>query len=66
MKGMAYCDYIAHSVIKPALGEDSFITEVGKVKMDLCPKEGYLVSTTKTINVKDQNGKEYKITVEEI
>lgn len=66
MKGMAYCDYIAHSVLSPSLREDSFITEVGKVKMDLCPKEGYLVSTTKTINVKDQNGKEYKITVEEL
>ncbi len=66
MKGMAYCDYIAHSVLSPSLREDSFITEVSKVKMDLCPKEGYLVSTTKTINVKDQNGKEYKITVEEL
>lgn len=66
MKGMAYCDYIAYSVLSEALIEDGFITEVGKVKMDLCPKEGYLVSTTKTINVKDQNGKEYKITVEEV
>ena len=63
---MAYCDYIAYSVLSEALIEDGFITEVGKVKMDLCPKEGYLVSTTKTINVKDQNGKEYKITVEEV
>ena len=66
MKGMAYCDYIAHSVLLPSLIEDGFITEVGKVKMDLCPKEGYLISTTKTINVKDENGKEYKITVEEV
>ena len=63
---LAYCDYIAHTVLKPALTEDSFITEVGKVKMDLHKEEGYMLSTAKTIEVADRNGKAYRITVEEI
>ncbi len=63
---LAYCDYIAHTVLKPALVEDDFITDVSKVKMDLHEKEGYMLSTAKTIEVADNNGKKYKITVEEI
>jgi hypothetical protein len=63
---LAYCDYIAHTILKPALIEDGFITEVGKVNMDLHEKEGYMLSTAKTIEVADDNGKQYRITVEEI
>ena len=75
---MAYCDYIAHTILRPALQNDGkdqgplnrldkgVIREVGHVKMDLDPVEGYMDSTTKTIDVVDRNGKKYRITVEEI
>jgi hypothetical protein len=67
---LAYCDYIAHTIIVPGLteeikGETGLIVEASKVKMDL-HKEGWMQSTRKTIMCKDTNGKEYKITVEEI
>ena len=68
---MAYCDYIAHTIIRPAMIEDGndgggVIREVGHVKMDLEPKEGYMLSTAKRLEVIDMNGKMYRITVEEI
>ena len=63
---LAYCDYFAHTVIRPALLADSdMVQEVGFVKMDLA-EEGYMVSTTKYINVTDVNGKMYKVTIEEL
>lgn len=62
---LQYCDYIMHTIILPAMKEDKGIIElVGKVKMDLDPKEGYMLSTTKTLEVQDVNGRQYKITVE--
>ena len=70
--GMAYCDYIAHTIIRPAMLEDGHnecggvIREVGHVQIDLDPVEGYMDSTTKTLDVVDMNGKKYRITVEEI
>jgi len=70
--GMAYCDYIAHTIIRPAMLEDGYnecggvIREVGHVKMDLEPIDGYMLSTDKTLDVIDMNGKKYRITVEEI
>lgn len=71
MNGMAYCDYIAHTIVRPAMIEDGknnggIIRQVGHVKMDLEPKEGYMISTTKRLEVADVNGKQYRITVEEI
>lgn len=68
---MAYCDYIAHTIIRPAMIEDGkdnggIIREVGHVKMDLEPEEGYMISTAKRVEVVDVNGKMYRITVEEI
>ena len=68
---LAYCDYIAYSIIKPALFEDStdvhgILDEVSTVKGDLHPKDGYLMSTSKIINVTDVHGKSYKITIEEV
>ena len=68
---MAYCDYIAHTIVKPALEMDSnsdqgLMVNVSHVTMDLHPKEGWMRSTVKTINCSDINGKEYKITIEEI
>ena len=67
---LAYCDYIAYSIVQPGLLTDSqkdspMITEVGKVKMDLA-KEGWMQTTTKRIMCRDRNGKPYLITVEEI
>jgi|TARA_B110000090_G_scaffold196521_1_gene233553 hypothetical protein len=77
---MAYCDYIAHTILRPALQNDGkdqgplnrpelergIIRGVGHVKMDLDPVEGYMVSTAKRIDVVDMNGTKYRITVEEI
>lgn len=66
----AYCDGIA-AICRKAIREwidgdfSTAITEVGPVKYDLAP-EGYMLSTTKTIEVGDMNGKRYKITIEEI
>ena len=67
---LAYCDYIAYSIVQPGLLSDSekdspMISEVGKVKMDLA-KEGWMQTTTKRIMCRDRNGKAYLITVEEI
>lgn len=63
---LAYCDNIAHE-IRTALRrtDDSIIADVGVVRLDLHPTEGYLLSTRKSISVRDSNGKEYLITVEE-
>ena len=67
---LAYCDYIAQAT-RDALYDDmrnnpsTLIGDVMRVKMDLDPVEGYFVSTKKTINIFDKNGKEYKITIEE-
>lgn len=68
---MAYCDYIAHTIVRPAMIEDGkddggVIRQVGHVKMDLEPEEGYLLSTAKRLEVVDFNGKQYRITIEEI
>jgi hypothetical protein len=68
---LSYCDYIAHTIVKPALDEDSNynngqLSSVGLVKMDLHKKDGYMLSTTKRIKVMDVNGREYLITVEDI
>jgi hypothetical protein len=65
---MVYCDKIA-SVIRQALlksDPDNIIGFVYPVKMDLHPTEGYFVSTKKTLDVTDMNGKLYRVTVEEL
>lgn len=69
---LAYCDYIADR-IKRALDIDvrenriyTKVAKVGAIKMDLHPEEGYFVSTKKTIEIIDINGKQYKVTVEEV
>lgn len=68
---LSYCDYIAYTIVKPALDTDSnsnmgMLTKVSEVKMDLCKKAGYMLSTTKTIMITDKNGREYKVTVEDV
>lgn len=65
---LAYCDKIA-DVIRKALLKyepDDIVAQVGPIKMDLHPKLGYFMSTKKTITVLDFNGKEYRVTVEEV
>jgi hypothetical protein len=69
---LAYCDYIADR-IKRALELDvrenpiyTYVNKVGPIKFDTCPKDGYFLSTKKTLEVIDINGKLYKVTVEEI
>jgi len=68
---LAYCDYIALAIGK-ALKTDalsnynSLIKNVGSTAWDLHPEEGYMLSTTKTIEVEDTQGKMYRVTVEEI
>jgi predicted DsbA family dithiol-disulfide isomerase len=66
---LAYCDYIADRIRKLLAREvgdnDTLISTVGKVEMDLHPTEGYFQSTKKTMIVRDVNGKAYSITIEE-
>lgn len=64
---LAYCDKIANTIQK-ALQQpdpDRLIAEVGSIKMDLHPTEGWFQSTKKLITVHDANGKAYIVTVEE-
>lgn len=67
---MSYCDYIAHTIIRPGLQIDGeslngLISSVSHVNMDL-HKEGWMQTTKKTVKCKDINGKEYLITIEEV
>lgn len=67
---LSYCDYIAHTVVKPALDVDvkdtgGTLSAVSKIHMDLA-KEGWMQTTKRTIEVTDVNGREYKITIEDI
>ena len=65
---LAYCDKIA-DVVRKALMKydpDNIIGLVGPVQMDLHPTEGWFVSTKKTVDLCDMNGKKYRVTVEEI
>lgn len=66
---MAYCDYIADRVSRYLTRDmednDTLVMAVSKPQLDLHPTEGYFVSTKKTIEVQDTNGKIYLVTVEE-
>jgi hypothetical protein len=64
---IAYCDYIAH-VIKGNLlvnDDERLLDEVGGIQYDMTPS-GEFNSTTKTIDVLDVFGKQYRITVQEL
>jgi len=65
---LAYCDFIADSIKKAFTNDkpDNLIANVGEIKMDLHPIDGYFLSTKKTITMEDINGKMYKVTVEEL
>jgi len=64
----AYCDYLINliGIMQIEIDNESLIAHTGKVEFDLHPKHGYLQSTKKSIIITDVNGKEYKITVEEV
>ena len=64
---MAYCDYIASLIQGNLKANDTekLLSSVGRTQFDLSPT-GSFVSTKKTIEVEDRNGKKYRITVEEI
>lgn len=64
-----YSDYIADQC-QHALDDRSghggrVIETVSRVKSDLHPTGGYLMSCAKTLFVTDRNGRKYKITVAE-
>lgn len=65
-----YCDYIAKviddALFRDAMSPDGLVAGSGNVKSDLHPIDGYLMSTTKTINAMDRNGRLYEITVREV
>lgn len=68
---LAYCDYIAdqiHTTLDTNSKYDTMtkVGKVGPIKFDLHPEAGYLVSTKKTITVSDINGRQYRVTVEEV
>ena len=62
---LAYCDYIANVVSESLQKDSKMVTWVTKPKMDLHPEEGYMISTKKTVQCLDVNGKLYNVTVEE-
>jgi hypothetical protein len=68
---IAYCDFIADRVRKSLLAsqkdytEPVHLAEISKIEYDLGPR-GEFASTKKTMHIFDGNGKEYRITVEEV
>jgi hypothetical protein len=64
---LAYCDYIAHLIQGNLKANDTekMLSSVGRTQYDTDPS-GSFASTKKTIMVEDRNGKQYKITVEEV
>jgi len=63
IKPLVLTDYIATRIIA-GLHDSSLIEQVGPMCSDL-DRGGWLISPAKTVFVKDMNGKDYKITVEE-
>lgn len=68
----AYCDYIADRIKKAltadalVMAPENIVKEVGRVRWDLHPEGGYMLTTKKTIEVTDFNGRHYLVTVEEV
>lgn len=67
---LQYCDYIA-DLIRKAMHNDSRqatgfskIFRAEHVMSDLDPEEGWMRTTTKTIDVTDVHGQKYRVTVE--
>lgn len=66
---LVYNDFIAKTIanalVEEAHAHDSIIHDVKGPLLDLDPDEGYLLSLKKIVKVMDQNGRTYKITIEE-
>lgn len=66
---LAYCDYIAHLISTELKTLDTagqrLLASVGRVQFDLGHYDEFL-STTKTIDVEDRYGKQYRITIQEL
>ena len=64
---VAYCDYIAHTIVGNLKANDTerLLSSVSRPKYDLT-ESGAFASTKKTIEVKDLNGRKYRVTVEEV
>ena len=62
---LAYCDMMAYSIKENLEKNTDGFFKSGPVDFDLA-EEGYMQSTTKFIEVVDENGKKYKITIEEV
>lgn len=66
------CDYISHKIRNDLFGEavvfgadkDPLVKTDGPLQFDLSDT-GVFLSSKKTFNLRDKNGKKYKITVEE-
>lgn len=65
---LAYCDWIADAIKRSFTNDkpENMIKNVGPIKWDLHPTEGYFLSTKKTLEVTDLNNKNYRVTIEEI
>jgi hypothetical protein len=63
---LAYCDYIAHLIKKNLLINDheKLLDEVGNIQFNFGPEGEF--NTTKTIDVLDMQGKQYRITIQEL
>ena len=66
---LVYNDFIAKAIanalVEEAHAYDAIIHDVKGPLLDLDPDEGYLLSLKKIVKVMDQNGRTYKITIEE-
>ena len=66
---LAYCDYIAWLISTELksldTGGQKLLASVGRVQFDLGHYDEFL-STTKTIDIEDRFGKQYRITVQEL
>ena len=64
-----YNDYISDKIKKALISDsaakDTLIHDIQGPYMDLDEEEGYLLSLKRTIKVMDENGKTYKVTIEE-
>lgn len=64
---LAYCDYIAHVIHSSLLPNDDekLLDQISRIQYDL-GFAGEFNSTMKTIDVIDINGKQYRITIQEL
>jgi hypothetical protein len=66
---LAYCDYIAWLISTELKTLDTagqkLLSSVGTVQFDLGHFDEF-VSTTKTIDIEDRFGKQYRITIQEL